>query len=207
MNKIILIGGSPTAGKSYTARKLSEELKLPWISTDTIREQMRWIVRKEEYPNLFQHGDAGMPAGPDQAVEFLNHNTAEQIVEHQNKESEDVWKGVRGFIESDYSWGDFIVEGVAILPKFVATQEWKINKEIKTVFLIDEDKDRVRHTIFTRGLWDEANTYTDDVKEKEVEWVFAFNDYIKEEAKKHNFPVVSIGNRDNYINEVKLLIK
>lgn len=179
MNKIILIGGSPTAGKSYTARKLAEELKLPWISTDTIREQMRWIVRKEDYPDLFYHSDAS----PDKAVEFLTHNTAQEIVEHQNKESADVWKGVRGFIESDYSWGNFIVEGVAILPKFVASQEWKIKKEIKAFFLIDEDKNRVRNIISTRGLWDDADKYSDSVKEKEVEWIFDFNNYIKEEAK------------------------
>ncbi len=80
-------------------------------------------------------------------------------------------------------------------------------KDIKALFLIDEDKDRIRNTIFTRGLWDEADKYPNDVKEKEVEWVFAFNDYIKEEAKKYNFPVVSIGNRESYIDEVKSLIK
>ncbi len=203
MNKIILIGGSPTAGKSYTARKLSEELKLPWISTDTIREQMKQIARKEDYPRLFQHAEVT----PDNAVEFLTHNTVEQIIKHQNNESEDVWKGVSGLIESDYSWGDFIVEGVAVLPKLVGFQEWKTKKDIKAVFLIDEDKERVRNTIFTRGLWDDADTYPDSVKEKEVEWVFAFNEYIKEEANKYNLPVVSVGNREDYINEIKQLIK
>ncbi len=88
-------------------------------------------------------------------------------------------------------------------------EEWitKENKNIRTIFLVDEDRDRVRNTIFTRGLWDEANKYPDSVKEKEVEWVFAFNEYIKKEAKKYNFPVVSIGNREDYINEVRLLIK
>src|SRR3989344_370096 len=119
MSKIILIGGSPTAGKSYTARKISDELKLPWISTDTIREQMREIVRKEDYPNLFLHGDDSS----DRAVEFLTHNTADQIVEHHNKENEDVWKGVAGLIEGDYVWGSFIIEGVAILPRFVVEQK------------------------------------------------------------------------------------
>src|SRR3989338_11144882 len=197
MSKIILIGGSPTAGKSYTARKLAEDLKLPWISTDTIREQMRWIVRKEDYPDLFMHGDPGV-SHTDKAVEFLTHNTAEDIVEHQNKESEDVWKGVRGLIESDYEWEDFIVEGVAILPKLVANQEWKIKKNVKAIFLIDEDMERVRNTIFTRGLWDEPQKYPDDLKEKEVEWVFAFNKYIKDEAKKYNFPVISV-DRISYV--------
>lgn len=47
----------------------------------------------------------------------------------------------------------------------------------------------------------------DNVKEKEVEWVFAFNSYIKKEAKKYNLPVVSVEDRENYINEVKQLVK
>lgn len=202
MSKIILIGGSPTAGKSYTTRKLAEELKLPWISTDLIREQMRWIVRKEDYPSLFVH----FYAGADRAVEFLSSNTAEQIVENQNRESEDVWKGVRGVVEGDYVWEDFIVEGVAILPKLVANQKWKIKKDITTLFLIDEDKDRVRNTIFTRGLWDEADKYSDSVKDKEVEWVLAFNEYIKNEAKKYNFPLIRV-DRKSYIEEIKQLLK
>lgn len=203
MNKLILIGGSPTAGKSYTARRISEELKLPWISTDTIREQMREIVRKEDYPNLFLHGDDSS----DRAVEFLTHNTADQIVEHHNKENEDVWKGVLGIIEGDYVWGDFIIEGVAILPKFIASQKWSDEKNIKALFLIDEDKERVRKTIFTRGLWNKAENYPDDVKEKEVEWVFAFNNYVKQEAKKYNLPVVNIGNREAYLEEIKRIIR
>lgn len=203
MSKIILIGGSPTAGKSYTARKLAEDLKLPWISTDTIREQMRWIVRKEDYPDAFHHF---IESGSDKAIEFLTHNTAEQIVEHQNKESVEIWKGVRGIIEGDYAWGNFIVEGVAILPELVANQEWKTKKDIKALFLIDEDKDRVRNTIFTRGLWDEPQKYPDNIKEKEVEWVFAFNEYIKKEAEKYNFPVISV-DRKSYIDEVKKILK
>jgi len=204
MNKVILIGGSPTAGKSYTARKLAEDLKLPWISTDTIREQMRWIVRKEDYPDAFHHF---IENGPDKAIEFLTHNTVQEIVNHQNKESAEIWKGVRGIIEGDYEWGDFIVEGVAILPELVVSQVWKTKKDIRVVFLIDEDRERVRNTIFTRGLWDDADKYPDSVKEKEVEWVFAFNEYIKEEAKKYNLPVVSIGNREDYIEEIKIIIQ
>lgn len=202
MSKIILIGGSPTAGKSYTARKISDELKLPWISTDTIREQMREIVRKEDYPNLFLHGDDSS----DRAVEFLTHNTADQIVEHHNKENEDVWKGVAGLIEGDYVWGSFIIEGVAILPRFVVEQKWTSKKDIRALFLVDEDVERVRSTIFIRGLWNKAENYPDSVKEKEVEWVFAFNDYIKQEAKKYNLPVISIGNREDYIEEIKNIV-
>ncbi len=201
MNKVILIGGSPTAGKSYTARKLAEQLKIPWISTDTIREQMRKLVRKRDYPALFQHSNYTS----DLAVEFLTHNTAKEIVNHQNKESEDVWKGVKAFVETDYVWKSFIIEGVAILPHLVANLV-NTNKNIKVVFLVDEDIIRVRKTIFTRGLWDEANKYPDSVKEKEVEWVIEFNNYIKKEAKKYRLPVVNVGDRQGYIKEIKNII-
>lgn len=199
MGKIILIGGSPTAGKSYTARKIANELKLPWISTDTIREQMRGIVKKKDFPMLFSHEDTS----PKTAIKVLTAHTAKYIVNHQNKESAEVWKGVKSLIERDYVWGSYIVEGVAILPKLVS----KLNKkDIKVIFLVDDDIERVRKTIFTRGLWDDANKYPDSVKEKEVEWVCEFNKFIKKEAEKYGFPVVKVGNRKNYLKEVKKII-
>lgn len=202
MRKIVLIGGSPTAGKSYTARKLAERLKLPWISTDTVREQMRRLVRKEDYPALFQHSESTSEL----AVEFLTHNTAKEIVKHQNEESVEVWKGVKAFIETDYVWGTFIIEGVAVLPSLVS-KLGKNRKDIKIIFLVDDDIARVRHTIFTRGLWDDASKYPDTVKEKEVEWVVAFNNYIKTEAKKYGFPVIDVGNRKDYFKKVKSIVE
>lgn len=201
MDKIILIGGSPTVGKSYTARKIAESLKLPWISTDTIREQMRKIVRKEDYPNLFFFSEAT----PEMAVDYLSKHSTKEIVKHENDESIDVWKGVKALIETDSVWESFIVEGVAILPHLVKKLQIK-NKEIKVIFLVDDDIERVRKTIFTRGLWDDADKYSDDVKEKEVEWVMAFNRYIIKEAKKHNLPIAKIGDRKEYIGQIKGLI-
>lgn len=201
MGKIILIGGSPTVGKSYTTRKLAESLKLPWISTDTIRGQMRKVVRKEDYPSLFGH----YKATPEIGVKFLTTKTSKEIVKFVNEESKEVWKGVKAIIEKDYVWGSFIIEGVAILPR-AASNLIKKNKEVKVVFLIDEDIKRVRKTIFSRGLWDDAKKYPDSVKENEVKWVIAFNEYIKKEAKKYNLPVIRVGKRKNLLNEVKLKI-
>ncbi|PIN90507.1 hypothetical protein COU60_01660 [Candidatus Pacearchaeota archaeon CG10_big_fil_rev_8_21_14_0_10_34_76] len=199
MEKIILLGGSPTAGKSYTARKIAESLKMPWISTDTVREQMREIVRREDYPSLFLHANADSKM----ASEFLNHNSAKEIVDHVNRESEDVWKGVSAIINTDYVWKNYIIEGVAVLPKFV--NKLKTNKEVRAIFLIDENIDRVRQTIFTRGLWDDADKYPNEIKEKEVEWVMEFNEFIKREARKYGFPVVSVGNRKDYLARIKKL--
>lgn len=201
MDKIILIGGAPAIGKSFIARKLSEELRLPWISTDTVREQMRRVVRKEDYPILFRHDQATA----EMAVEFLTENTPEEIVKHQNDESAEVWKGIRALIETDYVWKSFIVEGVAVLPHLVA--DLKIpNKNIQPLFLLDEDEERIRETVFTRGLWDDADKYPDSVKEKEIAWVLAFGKFIKAEAEKYGFPCVTVQNRESCFKEVKKLV-
>jgi len=198
MNKVILIGGAPIVGKSYTARKIGEELKLPWISTDTIREQMRKIVNKKDYPHLFVFPNYNAEKG----VEFLTKKSAKEIVKFQNEESQEVWKGVKALIEIEYVWRDFIVEGVAILPDLVKELSIK-DKQIKAVFLIDNDRERIRKTIFTRGLWADADKYPDSVKEKEVEWVMEFNKYISCEAKKYGYAVIDIGDRKDYLVEIK----
>jgi len=162
---------------------------------------MREIVRKGDYPALFLHANAT----PEMGVQFLNKNSPKKIMEIVNKEGEDVWKGVRALMETDYNWDHYIIEGVAILPSLVSKFINK-NKGIKVLFLVDENKERIKKTIFTRGLWDEAKKYPNDVKEKEVEWVIEFNNFIKKEAKKYNFPVVSIGDRKDYLKEIKKLI-
>lgn len=205
MKKLILIGGAPTAGKSHSTKLIANELSLPWISTDTIREQMREIVRKEDYPALFLHAESTSKMG----VDFLTKNSVKEIVEVVNKENKDVWKGVKGLIDSDYSYDTLIIEGVAILPKFVydLSKDKYAPKNIKAIFLIDENIERIRNSIFTRGLWDSAKNYPDKVKEKEVKWVLEFNDYLKRECKKYNFDLVDIGDRKNYLRKIHNLIK
>ena len=193
MNKIILIGGAPTNGKSYIARKLSEKLNLPWISTDTIREVMRKIVRPDDYPRLFKF------AGQEITAEnYLSTHTPQQIVDSQNEESEVVWKGIKAFIEEDYVWKTFIVEGVAILPHLVKELD-QSKVRILPIFLIDEDRERIKDVVYTRGLWDDAKSYSDDVKPVEVEWAMLFSSYLKSECGKHGYKPYIIKNRDQFL--------
>ncbi len=198
MDKIILIGGSPTAGKSYTARKLAESLNLPWISTDTVCEQMKKIVEGKDYPGLFKFAEATS----EMALEYLSEKSAQEVVDDQNAESVDVWKGVKALIETDFVWGSFVVEGAAILPHLVKDLSLE-DKEIKTIFLVNDSVERVRKTIYTRGLWDDADKYSDDVKEKEVEWVAAFDEHITKEINKYGFPMIKVGDHEDCVGQIK----
>lgn len=186
MKKIILIGGAPGVGKSTLARSIGEELKLPWISTDTIREMMRKIVDKEKFPELFHLDETRVSA-----ENYLSSHSAQEILESQNRESGEVQKGVRALIETDYVWDDFIVEGIAITPEFVAGLK---NNDylLKSVFLIDKNQERIRKMVFERGVWDDADKYDDSVKEKEIEWVNLYHLWVKKEAEKYGFSTTEI---------------
>lgn len=94
---------------------------------------------------------------------------------------------------------------MAILPRLVSGLRVK-NKKIKAVWLVDENIERVRKTIFTRGLWDDAKKYSDSVKEKEVAWVMAFNKYITKETKKYRLPLIRIRDRRMYVGQIKEII-
>lgn len=182
--QVILIGGAPTVGKSKMAQLLSEHLSIPWISTDQIREVMRGVLREDDCPILFRNKNIS-------GEEFLNKYSASEIAHREIEEAEETWKGVKEFIKHSYPWENFIVEGIAILPHLIA-RDFKENLSIKPIFLVDEDADRIRKVVFTRGLWDDARTYSDEVKEKEVKWTLLFSHGLKKEAEQYDYPVVEV---------------
>ena len=182
MKEIVLIGGAPTTGKSTLAKQLSEKLGIPWISTDQVREIMLATVRKEDYPEIFHSKGCS-------AEEYLTKFSADEIVANEIREGEETWKGVQALIKHAYPWKGFIIEGVGILPHLVHALE---EKNIRPLFLIDENEKEVRKVVFERGLWADAKTYSDDVKEKEVEWVTLFSKKLREEAKEFNYPVIEV---------------
>jgi len=194
--EIILIGGAPTVGKTSIAKLLSKHLDIPWISTDMIRQIMRGTVKLEDYLNLLKYKNYS-------AEEYLNKFSVEEIIQNQNAESEEVWSGVKMLINNSYPWKSFIIEGVAILPHLVKKDFDKF-ENIKTIFLIDEDADRIKDVVWKRGLWGAAKTYSDDLKSKEVKWAKAFGIKLKKEAEKYGYPCIEVRKDDS---DLDLIIK
>jgi hypothetical protein len=80
---------------------------------------------------------------------------------------------------------------VNILPSLVA-RDYGRDSRVRAAFLLDDDVERIRHVVYTRGLWDDADRYGDHLKEKEVEWVQVFNSLLKAEAERCGYPVVGV---------------
>lgn len=195
MKQVILIGGAPTTGKSTVAKFLSEKLGIPCISTDDVREQMREKLDPAKNPALFK-------AAQYSAEEFLNTFTAQEIVNIEREEGEVVWNEIRKTIDRSEEDGEsIIIEGVAVLPHLVA-RDFPAVEYVRSLFLVDNDLDRIRKVVFSRGLWDDAHTYSDDVKEKEVEWAAVFNSWLESEAKKFGFQTVEVTRSENDAEKV-----
>ena len=159
---------------------------------------MQKIVRPEDYPHITTDLDMS-------AKEWLTSRTVPEIVEQQNRENEEVWRGVKAFIETNHVWDSFVLEGIAILPRLVH-EAFKDNPSIKPIFLLNDDRERIKEVIYTRGLWADAHTYSDEVKPIEVEWAILFNEWIKGEAEKYEYPTYQIQDKNFEIEDLLISI-
>ena len=71
-----------------------------------------------------------------------------------------------------------------------------------TVFLSGTNKERINTVLLNRGLWGDAKTYPDDVKEKELEWSLVFNERLRVEAIKHGYSLVEIAKAGEDVTKV-----
>ena len=146
---------------------------------------MRAVTTPALMPDLF------IPEELYSAQAYLTTQTLEQIVERNLREGDAVWPGIKAVV--DFEWSStnaLIIEGIDITPSLVHTTY--DSTKCKAVFLVDEDGDRIREVVHTRGLWDDPHAYADDLKEKEVEWVRAYSARIRLEAEKYGYPCLEV---------------
>jgi len=149
---------------------------------------MRAVSSKSAYPDLYN------AEGYD-AVSYLTTFSAEEVADMEFKQGVAAWPGNKELIEEDFTWRQgFIVEGVNLLPELIPTLE--TSSDIRPVFLVDDSKARMREVVFNRGLWDDARSYPDDVKEKEVEWASIFSERLEKSALEYGYPVVKVEKND-----------
>ncbi len=201
MKTVILIGGAPGTGKSTLAKKLSKHLSLPWISTDQLRGIVRDYATRDRYPDLL------LPEDCDTAELFLTKYTAKEIAEMEYQQAYDVWPAVEYLVTENYAWKEgVLIEGVNIVPELLE----KIAKDtvdLHALFLIDEDHDRLKDVVYGRGIWDKADTYSDDLKPKEIEWVSIFTKMLKESSQRHGFTALEVQKDDNDIEMALHVLK
>ena len=185
--RIILIGGAPITGKSVLAKKISDEYGIPWLSTDVIRSWMKTIVSKDKFPHLFNFTEIT-------AEEHYKKHSVAETIKFEKLRDQDVFKGIKSFIEKNDDWKEYVIEGISLHPKFISQLESEDYK-VYPIFLVDNDEKRIRDILFSRGLWGDADTYEDWVKDIEEKYVIETNQYYMKECEKYKLKCFEIAEK------------
>jgi len=129
MAKAYFIGGAPRTGKSTLAHKLIKRRPMPLASTDDIRAHIRRTVRQSSEPDLYYLDS--LNADETNMTHLMREQTAD-IIDAAYRESAVVWRTVEAFVRTSIQAGhDIAVEGVAVLPEFLAP----LNFDYSVVYL------------------------------------------------------------------------
>lgn len=177
MSQYHFIGGAPLTGKSTLTRSMAGYIPL---STDVIRDFLINILPADQHANLFY--DQGLDA-----VGFYDkYKDAKTVFEHELKQAAATQKGIDAVIKTDFEWDKIALEGIAITPEYLAKLK-DSGLDFEYTFLYDEDVNRMKERIYSRGLYDDADKYPDYIKEIELQWVVMYNEYYKTECEKYKF--------------------
>lgn len=191
----LLIGGAPCAGKSTLSAALAVTRGVSYASVDDIREEFQKspTTERHHYPWLFSSHEIS-------AEEFWKTRKPTDLVEMEVEQARELWPTIKQLITTGQHG---ILEGVSLLPELI----WKdFGNTIQAIFLIDPNRERVRQTILTRGLWGEAGTYADWIKPLELEWVMLHNEWFRQQAKKYPYPLIEVNRREDVFIEAKKLL-
>ena len=184
MQKLTLIGGAPLSGKTTLSRIIAKKDGAIELSTDSVRSWMKQLVRPDEYPGLFY-------ADKMTAEKFYEkYDTPESVVEGEVNEGVQVEKGLLALLNTAITWDHLVIEGIAITPELMTKikKEYQ-DREVECIILVDNDKQRIKDRISSRGLWGPLDSYSNSLIPKEVEWVVLYNNWFHEQAVKYKIKV------------------
>jgi 2-phosphoglycerate kinase len=182
------IGGASRTGKSSAMQLLLQRQPILAASTDVIRDMLKGILPKAQYPDLFKAGRGPLDSKSNLKAMW---ERPESVIPHHIKESEVVWKSVRDFMDANLNADrNCAIEGVAILPRLL--KDYK--RDFKAVFIVnpqDQTEAILAHAKANRHDW--LNFYSEEAIRAFAHFNMAMNRYYSEEATKYGFPVVTVG--------------
>ena len=187
---VYLIRGPPKCGKTTLAKRISKELSIPWISSDTLENIVWAYTPKEQHPALFPHSYLRGESND----EFYAHHSPEAIVQGYVEQSKATYDAISMMAETYLTDGDdFIVEGYQVTPEIVSRILKKFGIEhIRTAFLLKRDEEKMLqdfHKSTTPNDWILRKTKDEATFAKIAHMIAVYADNIQQEAMKYDLPV------------------
>ena len=187
LQRTYLIGGPPRIGKTTLAYKLAEKVNGHVVMTDAIRNSAKKVCEDKSGP-LFMINHYNELS----ELEWLGryaHNP-DRVVKDQIAESQAIWRSVVSFCnmfcEDNVS---HIIEGVAVMPEFVASMD---NQPEHIIFVGNTSDEHVEMVLdygkkFPEQCWMASLGYSEERIRAFANYVKKLSEYYRSEAKKHGF--------------------
>ncbi len=197
---IYLIGGSPRSGKTILSKKLSQDLGIPYLSTDTLRLFMVACLDDEDKYSYFPFEKMFDSTAIDS---FYKKYSGDSILKADVEEAKNLMPGIVAFIKYfQSSNSDYILEGVHFLPELISgLQE---DEGIKTVILSKKDSDKIYEGLIeNRGNndWIADNIQDDGTLLAAAKSLSLYGEYFETEAAKYN--IAHINTEDSFFDKIE----
>ncbi|KKT42263.1 hypothetical protein A2W54_02915 [Candidatus Giovannonibacteria bacterium RIFCSPHIGHO2_02_43_13] len=188
-SKKIFITGIPTAGKSYLAKRITDELGGKSISTDDLREKLENDPKYEPWVNFYLNQDEKI---------YYTSTNHDQQWQNLVRQSEALWPGILEILDKSVSNEKMVIfEGVNILPHLA-----KRDLKFPGIVLIGKSFDET----FERNKKDPRWGKTEELQKLEAEaFFYGERPHYKEEAEKYGYPVFD--DVENAFKEATNLLK
>lgn len=187
-----LIGGAPRSGKTILAKKLSRELNIPWVSTDSLELIAMRYTAEKDFSKIFPKSVIRKKTEKSNDIMY-NEFSVDQVVEAYIGQGKGLWPGIMSFIESENSYGhDYVLEGYHVLPELVS--ELQKDFPITSVFLGKEDFDKTLSGMMKNPQvhdWTVSQTKDPKTLELITNMVNIFSLRFKSEAEKYDLTYIS----------------
>lgn len=203
---IYLIGWPPKCGKTTLAKELSKSLGIPWVSTDTLQCIIKpYINDNEEFLKKFP---ATSQRWKDNDEKYIKYSS-DEIIGAYKQQAKTVYQAIDMFMICEIMDGnDFIIEGYHIEPELVTELNLKYPNKVKSIFLINSDKEKFVWNIkksTTPNDWIIARTNNDWTYLKIANMICKYSDFFKIESEKYGFKIFNMDN--DFDNQIKKAIK
>lgn len=188
-----LIGGPPRCGKTTLSKKLAIELRLPWLSADTV-ESMVWAsTRKVDLKKKFPKAVMRSKTANSNDVMY-NAYTPQAIMQAYKAQARTSWPAIEAMIEAELKTGhQYIIEGHQIHPQLVCKLIGKYGKKnIKTIFLVKENIEDIiagAKKNVANYDWFIEKTKKESTYYKIAEMISLYSKFFLKEAAKYKLPV------------------
>lgn len=192
---IYFIGGPPKCGKTTLAKRLAQELQIPWISTDTLQNIVWAYTPKENHSALFPHNYLRGESND----EFYSEHSPQQIVENYIVQGKTTYDAISMMAETYLAdKDDFIVEGYQVTPEIVDRIFKEFGeKHVRAVFLVKYDVQKFIqdiHKSTTPNDWIIRKTEDEATYGRIAKMIAEYSHYFEDEARKYEFKIFNMDN-------------